>query len=118
MGFCSEISNCQSNQIPSVQTMAESAARGQTTIMINLLKLDSTLYESIYRINYEFQIKEISSRFGKTKVPDYHNNYISISRDRDESLRGILTPDQYTRYLSMMEEWNSEALKLKQGGVN
>jgi len=82
---------------------AEKQAEGQTRWMTRQLKLDDNLAKKVHEINLKYINRTDSTRLANTALADNRNIYLSISQSKRAELQAILTPEQYSKYLSVFE---------------
>jgi hypothetical protein len=101
---------CQSTQsYPSISS--ERAAEGQTKWLQHELKLDNSLYQTVYDINYKYQLKEDSIHL-IVKKPEESNRLYQINRKKKaEEFKHIFPKQIYDQYLQLVESVKNPAIK-------
>jgi hypothetical protein len=85
--------------------MPEKAAAGESKWMMSQLKLDSSLYYSIYKINLRHQktsdsIHIMLNLSGTEKMKLYQNN----NKTKENEFKRVLSPNIFQKYMSLLQD--------------
>lgn len=96
------------------QNTPERAAEGQSKWMISKLKLDPSMYKTLYAINLKYHLKSDSVHSLSIALTVKKESYLQYSQTRDEELKKALTPDQFKEYQEILESVKAEARLVRQ----
>lgn len=84
-------------------TYPQRAAEGQTKWLNSQLKINESILPVIYRINLYYQMKADSVHMANITTAEKKDLYLLFSQRKKDEFRQILTPDQYNKYLLILE---------------
>jgi len=92
----------------------ERAAEGQTKWMINQLKLDPTLYKTLYKINLKYQSRSDSVHSLSIALTSKRESYLLYSQTRNDELKKVLSANQFEEYQNLIDSIKANAKPDKQ----
>ncbi len=101
--------NGQEQKVQLNQT-SQRAAEGQSKWMLSQFKLDTGMYQSIYRINLKYQLKTDSIHTNKAIASEEKRKlYLLFSKNKEEELQNVFTPEIFRQYKASLESVKQNA---------
>jgi hypothetical protein len=104
----------QTEKVAQLKTTPQRAAEGQTKWMMSQLKLDRSLYKSLYDINLRYQLKSDSIHSSSLALTSKRVYYSEYSQIRYIELKKVLTPDQYENYQKIIDSIRADSKIVRQ----
>lgn len=112
--YASHLSAQETEEKTLIKVTPERSAEGQTKWMISKLRLDPSMYKTLYDINLKYHLKSDSVHLLSIALTVKKESYLQYSQTRDEELEKALTPDQFKEYQEILESIKAEARLVRQ----
>jgi hypothetical protein len=82
--------------------------------MISKLKLDPSMYKTLYDVNLKYHLKSDSVHSLNIALTTKRESYLQYDQIRNGELEKALTPDQFKEYQEILESVKAEARLARQ----